>query len=67
MNDSIYVAGTQLKDMPPEGGKTCLYKYFGGAKATFPFVNLQVNDSLGGRNYAKFFISRALSPVPPCR
>ena len=30
------------------GGKTCLYNHFGRAKALFYYVNLQVDNSVGG-------------------
>ena len=37
-----------------QGGKTCLYKHFGGAKAIFCSINLQVPDSIEEQNHAKF-------------
>ena len=30
------------------GGKNCLYNHFGGTKTLFSYVNLQVNNSVGG-------------------
>ena len=39
-----------------QGGKTCLYSYFGGAKTLFSYINLQCTYSDGGQNHAKFFI-----------
>ena len=36
------------------GGKTFWYTHFGGAKALFSYINLQVTDPVGGYNHAKF-------------
>jgi len=49
-----------------EEGKTCLCKHFGGAKALFYYINLQVNDFAGGQSHAKFSFLR-YCPHAPCR
>ena len=38
-----------------QGDKACLYTHFGGEKALFSCINLQVKDSVGGQNHANFF------------
>jgi len=45
-------------------GKASLYKNFGRAKAIFCFVNLQANDSFGGKAMQSFSLG-VLPPVPP--
>ena len=47
-----------------EAGKTCLYKHLGRAKGIFSILELQVKDSFGGHNHAKFFIWGYCSPAP---
>ena len=44
-----------------------MHKYYGGVKAIFAVVNLQVNDSFPIANPCKIFQLGALPPVPPCR
>ena len=44
--------------------KNCLYNHFGGAKASFCYVYLQVNNSVDGPNHAKF---GGIALVPSCR
>ena len=48
-----------------EGGKT--YAYFGGAKALFSYLKLQVTGSVGWQNNANFLIMGANPPCAPCR
>ena len=48
------------------GGETCLYQHFGGAKALFCYVNLQVPDSVGELKSCKVIhLEGKTSPVPP--
>ena len=47
-----------------QGGRNCLYTHFGGAKALFSFINLQVNDSVGGAKPCKIV---HLEAITPCR
>ena len=48
------------------GGKACLYKHFGGAKALFYYINLQVNDSVESARPCKMFHwgEGVLAPCP---
>ena len=48
-----------------QGGKTCLYTHFGGAKALFSYIDLQVADSVGGSITLQNFSFGANTPVPP--
>ena len=51
------------------GGKTTRYSHLGVVKALFCYVNLQVDDSLGGggQNHAKFFIwGHCVLPAGTC-
>ena len=57
-----FIASMKLEGIPYRG-KTSLSNHFGWAKALFCYVNLQVNNSVGGvQNHAKCFI---LSPLRP--
>ena len=56
-----HVAGDHI-----QGGKTCLYKYFGGTKALFSYIHLQVTDSAEGKAMQNFSFGEN-APVPPCR
>ena len=47
-----------------QGGKTCLHTHFGRSKALFSYRNVQLSDSIGGQNHAKFFIWWAIPPCP---
>ena len=46
------------------GGNVCLYKDFSGGKASSFYVNLKINDSVGGKSWS-FLHLEALPPVPP--
>ena len=60
--DLTHVTGDHIP-----GDKTCLYKHFGGAKALFSYINLQVTDSVGGGKTMQNFLFGGNAPVPPCR
>ena len=59
----------KLEVMPKGGGKTCLYKNFGGAKALFCYVNLQIIGSagMGKAKLCKSFHLESNAPVLPFR
>ena len=47
-----------------QGGKTCLYKRFEGAKALLRYVNHQVNGSAGGSKSMQNFLFGGNPPCP---
>ena len=49
-----------------QGGKTYMYKHFGGEKALFYYVNQQFNGSVGGQNHSKFFFLETMPPESTC-
>ena len=53
---------TSLKVMPG-GGKTYIYRHFGGAKALSCYINLQITDSVGGKS-CKFSFGGMAPRVP---
>ena len=62
---TVWLVNNHVTGGHDKGGKTCLYTHFGGAKALFSYIHLQVIDSFGGKSHAKFFLLGAMPPVPP--
>ena len=46
------------------GGKTGMYNHFGGGKTLFSYVNLQLNNTVGGKTKQNLSFG-SIAPVPP--
>ena len=55
------VATKHITGRDSQGGKTWLYDHIEVAKALFSYVNLQVNNSVGGKTIQ----GRGHHPMPP--
>ena len=47
---------TELKGISSGGGQNLPFAVFRGVKAVFSYLDLHVQDSVGGQNHAELFI-----------